>query len=262
MTTSTITIASSHGLFREAIEHLIKSPRFTISTRDMTFSEVLRDASTGTRPDLIISIVDPDQNAVAGLESLKQMRDGLDNMKIILLMPPERQVALSIAVQSGVDAVLTTKVSGVVLRHVIELVLLDQRVLGPEIISLSADEPGPRVDAPPPPIFVPSRPNASGRVPVLSTREREILRGLVSGCSNKGIARELAITEATVKVHMKALLRKIQTTNRTQAAIWAMNNGLVAQTQQQWNSGTTLAKQPQILLPARQSVPSDLAPGY
>jgi hypothetical protein len=45
------------------------------------------------------------------------------------------------------------------------------------------------------------------------------------GDSNKMIARELGITEATVKVHLKGLLRKIGAGNRTQAAIWAMNNG-------------------------------------
>jgi two-component system, NarL family, nitrate/nitrite response regulator NarL len=58
----------------------------------------------------------------------------------------------------------------------------------------------------------------------LSPREREILFHLVEGHSNKGIARILRITEATVKVHLKSLLRKIRVDNRTQAAIWALSN--------------------------------------
>ena len=49
---------------------------------------------------------------------------------------------------------------------------------------------------------------------------------LVTGDSNKMIANHLRITEATVKVHLKSLLRKINATNRTQAAIWALNNGI------------------------------------
>jgi two-component system nitrate/nitrite response regulator NarL len=57
----------------------------------------------------------------------------------------------------------------------------------------------------------------------LSCRELTILRCLTSGASNKMIARELDISEATVKVHVKAILRKIRVHNRTQAAIWAMN---------------------------------------
>jgi len=61
----------------------------------------------------------------------------------------------------------------------------------------------------------------------LTPRESEILMHLVRGEANKAIARHLGITEATVKVHLKSLLRKISAANRTQAAIWAMNNDLV-----------------------------------
>ena len=61
-------------------------------------------------------------------------------------------------------------------------------------------------------------------VPSLSRREMLILRMLMQGSSNKVIARNLVITESTVKVHMKAILRKLRLQNRTQAAIWARNN--------------------------------------
>jgi two-component system nitrate/nitrite response regulator NarL len=57
----------------------------------------------------------------------------------------------------------------------------------------------------------------------LSDRENEILGCLVSGLSNKVIARQLNIAEATVKVHVKGLLRKMQVSNRTQAAILALD---------------------------------------
>jgi two-component system nitrate/nitrite response regulator NarL len=56
----------------------------------------------------------------------------------------------------------------------------------------------------------------------LSPREKEILSYLVAGDSNKAIARCLGITEATVKVHLKSVQRKIRVENRTQAAIWAL----------------------------------------
>jgi DNA-binding CsgD family transcriptional regulator len=55
----------------------------------------------------------------------------------------------------------------------------------------------------------------------LSRRELLILRTLTEGASNKVIALKLVITESTVKVHMKAILRKLRLQNRTQAAIWA-----------------------------------------
>ncbi len=60
----------------------------------------------------------------------------------------------------------------------------------------------------------------------LSDREMQILCCLVSGDANKVIARQLLITEATVKAHVKTVLRKLRVTNRTQAAIWAFTRGL------------------------------------
>jgi two-component system nitrate/nitrite response regulator NarL len=59
----------------------------------------------------------------------------------------------------------------------------------------------------------------------LSKREEQILMGLVKGHSNKMIARTCASTESTVKVHVKSILRKIRMVNRTQAAIWALEQG-------------------------------------
>ena len=63
----------------------------------------------------------------------------------------------------------------------------------------------------------------------LSERETQILQYLIEGYANKLIARRLDIAEATVKVHIKGLLRKINVSNRTQAAIWALNQSFTAQ---------------------------------
>jgi two-component system nitrate/nitrite response regulator NarL len=65
----------------------------------------------------------------------------------------------------------------------------------------------------------------SSYTPRLSARQQSILCCLIQGDSNKTIARKMAIAEATVKVHVKAILRRIRVHNRTQAAIWAMSNG-------------------------------------
>ena len=64
--------------------------------------------------------------------------------------------------------------------------------------------------------------------PHLSPREKSILQCLIEGDSNKCIARKIDIAEATVKVHVKAILRKVRVQNRTQAAIWGMNHGSLA----------------------------------
>lgn len=64
-------------------------------------------------------------------------------------------------------------------------------------------------------------------IPHLSAREKCVLRYLVEGHSNKLIARKIDVAEATVKAHVKAILRKIRVLNRTQAAMWAINHGSI-----------------------------------
>lgn len=71
----------------------------------------------------------------------------------------------------------------------------------------------------------PPRTRTERELSLFSTREQQVMRELADGHSNKQIARTLNITESTVKVHLKALLRKVAARNRTQAAIWAVANG-------------------------------------
>ncbi|MBB3862554.1 two-component system nitrate/nitrite response regulator NarL [Novosphingobium hassiacum] len=61
---------------------------------------------------------------------------------------------------------------------------------------------------------------------LLSERELETMRYLLGGNPNKVIANHLDVSEATIKVHVKSILRKLGVRNRTQAAIWAVNNGV------------------------------------
>ncbi|WP_022683582.1 LuxR C-terminal-related transcriptional regulator [Sphingobium bisphenolivorans] len=99
----------------------------------------------------------------------------------------------------------------------LRLVAMGERVLPPQL----ADE-------------LQSRPSLSEPLEIerpvdatcLSDREMEILRWLIMGCPNKVISKRMNISEATVKVHVKAVLRKLRVKNRTQAAIWAANHGM------------------------------------
>jgi len=76
----------------------------------------------------------------------------------------------------------------------------------------------------------------------LSAREAAILNALVQGASNKVIAYQLCITEATVKVHVKAILRKIRVRNRTQAAIWALHHQALGKPEKAGNGEVALAE--------------------
>jgi two-component system NarL family response regulator len=63
--------------------------------------------------------------------------------------------------------------------------------------------------------------------PALTTRELDVLKLIVAGCSNKEIASRLFISEATVKTHINSLLSKLGVTDRTQAATTALQRGIV-----------------------------------
>ncbi len=121
-----------------------------------------------------------------------------------------------------VDALLHDDITGSILLRYIDLVLLGQRVFpvsSHRQVSSHAEI-----------VPFPGRQNRPAPVPerapelALTRREAAILRHIAEGLSNKRIAAALNSAEGSVKVHVRALLRKIGVANRTQAATWAMNN--------------------------------------
>jgi len=128
--------------------------------------------------------------------------------------------------RSGADAYILNVHSRHVLLKCLDLAVLEQKlvVLGENGVPLKFSQVRTRPtqsNGPPPRCSV----NGAAR---FSDRELEILSCLARGDSNKIIARTCHIAESTVKIHLKAILRKIRVRNRTQAAIWAIQNGLHA----------------------------------
>lgn len=115
----------------------------------------------------------------------------------------------------GIDGLILSGASSDQFAGALRLVALGERVLPGKVADYLSGR------------TIAERPLAGSRVQAssgLSHREIDILSHLVDGDANKVIARRLNITEATVKVHVKTILRKLQLANRTQAAIWAARN--------------------------------------
>ncbi|QRM31131.1 response regulator transcription factor [Microvirga sp. VF16] len=127
------------------------------------------------------------------------------------------------SVSAGVDSFcLATSVREVLIKT-LELTMLGERILpGSLIRKLLNQEFAPSNSAEIIPLAERRAPDP--KVQKLSPRETVILQSLMGGDPNKVIARKLDITEATIKVHVKAILRKIGVANRTQAAMWATGN--------------------------------------
>jgi two-component system nitrate/nitrite response regulator NarL len=122
--------------------------------------------------------------------------------------------------RAGADGYLFEQISSDALIKSLDLVMLGMTVLPAALMRVVGEEHE-MVDNP-------AVPGAQTDVPTferkLSHQEMGILLCLMQGKPNKIIARQFNITEATVKAHIKAILRKICVRNRTQAAVWAHNH--------------------------------------
>ena len=182
------------------------------------------------KDELLLLIIDAGDNPVASIEQIKLFKERYPTSRIAVLADRCQSNEVMCAYRAGANAYLVKVSACKVLIKSLELVMLGETIVSPAILSSiprsdDGHEPSVYTDAS-------SRAtNAANEliggdsvfVPKLSAREKCILRCLLNGDANKVIARKVDIAEATVKVHVKAILRKIRVQNRTQAAIWAMN---------------------------------------
>src|SRR4051794_8911273 len=208
MTASRTVLIEPNRLFREGLKHLLNGTRFEVGAEFNTVDLARAAAETAETPDLVIS-----GQAVTDETDLRALREGFPTARIVVLADDLSVEALRAAMGGGADGFLSKSVAPEALIQSLQLVTLGEKVFPTNLATMLLDMnvPGPQHS-----------------IRGLSPREQEILQALVTGASNKLIAIRLGITEATVKVHLKTLLRKIDVNNRTQAAIWAMNNGFTA----------------------------------
>ncbi|WP_293866526.1 response regulator transcription factor [uncultured Alsobacter sp.] len=154
-------------------------------------------------------------HAAAGVgPDVESLRRRFPGAKLVILAETGSERDLVDALQAGVDGLLVKPIGCDALVKSLELVMLGEKIFPAHFIRLLACEPAP----------VPVKTADHHRVfEKLSAREMDVLQELSQGSPNKIIARRFGITEATVKVHVKAILRKISARNRTEAAIWACN---------------------------------------
>ena len=200
-------------LFLEGLKSLLRDSSFNVSG-EASCVGVLDDFDEGDAPGLILIELRGD---VAELvQDLKQLQEALPKSPVVVLTDEREPRTLAACLSAGAAAFLLKDISLEALIHSLKLAMLGQKVM-PTDLALALINGAAGVQ--------PSDGKGIERYG-LSDREMEILRCLVNGDANKVIANRLEITEATVKVHMKSLLRKIKAGNRTQAAIWALNHGL------------------------------------
>lgn len=149
-------------------------------------------------------------------------------VKIIIVAEVTEKVSQSDILKflhAGADCCIVNVRSRDILLKALHLAVLGQQVVVVGQDSVTGDIPETEMKSSSP---TEPEPRVNGQHAAhLSDRELEILRFIVAGDSNKIIARSCHLAESTVKIHLKAILRKIHVRNRTQAAIWAVQNAAV-----------------------------------
>jgi two-component system nitrate/nitrite response regulator NarL len=215
-----ILLVDPHQLSREGLKRLLVSETHDVIGVARSLDEAADQVAKGLAPDLLICGL---EDSTSGAQSaiVDQIRSQFPNLKVVILADSVSSSLLLQAINAGVNACLLRDMSLEALSRSLELVMLGQQIFPTQTaLTLVANRStGPAYAG----SSVPSE--QAQRTRSVSGREGEILRSLLSGHSNKMIARELGISEATVKVHLKGVMRKINAQNRTQAAMWGLANG-------------------------------------
>jgi DNA-binding NarL/FixJ family response regulator len=167
--------------------------------------------SEGRRPDVIV--MDLQMAPIDGIESTRQIRALYDDIEVVALTSFAEEERVHAAIQAGA--------SGYVLK--------DSDVDDVASAVRAAHRGEPQIDP-----VIASRLMSSVRharendpISELTPREVDVLRLVAAGKPNKQIAIELAIRERTVRTHVSRILHKLRLTSRTQAALWAVREGVV-----------------------------------
>lgn len=200
-------LIDDHALFRKGVGQIIgDDPSFEVVGEASSGAEGLELAQTLT-PDLVL--IDLNMKGLNGIETLKRFKQGELKAKFVVLTVSDAEDDLLEALRAGADGYLLKDMDPedlcANLKKVAEGMTVIQDSLT-EILKQALIDP---------------KLNRKDEEVSLTEREHEILQCLANGLNNKTIARNLGISDTTVKVHIKHLLSKLKLTSRLEAAVWA-----------------------------------------
>lgn len=219
-----ILVVDDHTLFRRGLTALLaRDPHFEVVGDAADAGEAQRRAQE-LQPDLIL--LDNHLPGVNGVDAIPALHEAAPRARILMLTVSEDEQDLAAALRAGAAGYLLKTIEGEALSAAIRRTMGGESVVAGEMTSKlvsafrGASNGGALPAAPAP------GPNA-GLLESLSPRERDILRGIARGASNKEIGRELGIAETTVKIHVQHVLRKLDVSSRVHAAVMATERGLL-----------------------------------
>lgn len=212
MMTTRIGLVGDRHLFMAGLARIVDEPPFEVVLEAAS----LADAIDAGFVDGVV-VIDKPAAVDEIVPDIRRLKASSAKCRVVLIDDVLDQAEMVRSFAAGVNGYLLAAISPEALRESLRLVVLGEHVFPSQLVSLLLSA------APPPAAIVPPASRDA-----LSERETAIVARLAEGMPNKVIAQDLTITEATVKVHLKSILKKLGVTNRTQAAVWAITNGMRA----------------------------------
>jgi len=203
-----ILIADDHALFRDSLSLYINEIKpQSVILQVLSFSQVLRILRKEQDIDILILNLDmPDVNGITSILELKHIQE---NLKIVVISSSEDINQIKQIIKTGVYGYIFKQTDLSSIKEAFKQIF-DGYVYIPNALRDIENENNIKINSKP-----------------LTNRQSQVLDLIAQGKSNKQIAYEIGVSEATVKLHINALLRCLKVNNRTQAVITAQKIGLI-----------------------------------
>ena len=202
-----VLICDDHAVVRQGLRTYLELQEDIEVVGEAADGQAAIDAARRTAPDVILlDLAMPDRDGLGALPQLKHLG------RVIVLTSFGEDDRLFAALRGGAVGFLLKDTEPAELVRAIRTAHAGQSPLSPAVAARVIDQ-----------LAQAGRPRA---IDQLTPREREVLRLIADGLSNKRIARELGVAEKTVKTHVGHVLAKLELTDRTQAALYAVREGL------------------------------------
>jgi two-component system nitrate/nitrite response regulator NarL len=208
----TLLVIDDHPLMRRGILQLIAMVDSLRLVGEVGDGRQGLEMACQLRPDLIL--LDLNMRGLSGLDTLKAIKAADLEARVIILTVSDSEEDIVSALRAGADGYLLKDMEPEDVLHSLKIAAQGRMALGERVAEILVDA-----------LRHQNQPRPADSIG-LTEREQKILSLIAVGHSNKLIARELKITEGTVKVHVKHLLSKLDLDSRVEAAVWAVKNGI------------------------------------
>ena len=209
MTKVRILIVDDHSVVRQGLRMFLTLDADLEIVGEAASGEDALEVARELQPDVVL--MDLLMPGMGGVAATQLIREQMPDVEVIALTSVLADDAVTGAIRAGAIGYLLKNTEADELRRAIKSAAAGQVYLSPEAAARLVRE-----------VKIPGNPEA------LTERETDVLRLVARGQANKQVARELGIREQTVKTHVSNILGKLQLQSRTQAALYAVERGLVS----------------------------------